>query len=333
MQVSNELIKAYIDDTTTLIDEMDVLLKKRNSFGSLDRESVDILFRIFHTIKASASAMDDKKTIDVSYKVENVVSYLRKHGPDSLDAGEVIELMFNAEYYYRNRLKSYRQEIAFNEDTSKFEGMLTDFMDDKDIGNQVPTTLMVPFSDFRSICQNIIDGMSEDLGKKVELKFDGEDILIHRQFVTRLSPPIIQLVRNAMDHGIETPEERIKLGKPETGVITVTYGLEDDVLFITIFNDGKTLNLKQILRKADALHMLKKPRREYKAQEIANLIMERGFTTKDSLEKYSGRGVGMDVIKSTAQDMGGHVLVNSGEKSGFSITITVPADGKVMRME
>ena len=77
MQVSNELIKAYIDDTTTLIDEMDVLLKKRNSFGSLDRESVDILFRIFHTIKASASAMDDKKTIDVSYKVE---AHLKRDG-------------------------------------------------------------------------------------------------------------------------------------------------------------------------------------------------------------------------------------------------------------
>ena len=329
MKVSKELVTAYVEDTSTLINEMDELLKKRNSMGSLDRESIDVLFRTFHTIKASASAMDDQKTVDVSYKIENVVSYLRKHGPDSLPANEVIELMFNSEYYYRTRLNSYMQEIAEDEDTSKFEGLLADFMDEKEIEKQAPTSNMVPFHDFLPICQNIIDIMSEDLGKKVELKFDGKEILIQRQYISRLSSPIIQLVRNAMDHGIETPEERLKLGKPETGVITVTYGLENDLLFITVFNDGRTLNLKEILRKADSLHMLKKPRREYKAQEIANFIMERGFTTKDSLGKYSGRGVGMDVIKSTVNDLGGTVLVNSGETSGFSITMAIPADGSV----
>lgn len=326
MKVSKELVKAYVEDTTTLIKEMDKLLKKRNSIGSLDEASIDVLFRTFHTIKASASAMDDKKTVDVSYKIENVVSYLRKHGPDSLPAKDVIDLMFNSEYYYRTRLNSYMQEIAEDEGTSKFEGMLSTFMDEKSIEKQLPTSTMVPFHDFLPMCQNIIDSMSEDLHKKVELKFDGEDILIHRQYVSRLSSSIIQLVRNAVDHGIETPEERIRLGKPETGIITITYGIEDDLLFITIFNDGRTLNLKEILRKADNLHMLKKPRREYKAQEIANFIMERGFTTKDSLGKYSGRGVGMDIIKATVKDMGGTVIVNSGVESGFSITMTIPAE-------
>lgn len=327
MQVGNELTMAYIEDTTTLIEEMDILLKKRNSIGTLDRESVDALFRVFHTIKASATAMDDRKTVDVSFKIENVVSYLRKHGPDALPAEDVIELMFNSEYFFRNRLKALKQNVIDKQST-EFENMLEEFIEDRDIEQNVPISTMVPVTAFMPICQNIVDSMSEDLGKKAEIIFDGDKVYIDRHIITRISAPIIQLVRNAMDHGIETPEERLKLGKPETGVITITYGLENGVLFITVFNDGRTLDLKHILRRADALNMLTKPRDQYKPQEVANLIMERGFTMKDKPGKYSGRGVGMDVLKATAQDMGGTILVNSGETSGFSITLAIPSDEK-----
>jgi len=325
MNVSNDFKKAYIDDTTTLINEMDLLLKKCNSKGYLDRESVDALFRIFHTIKASAAAMDDRKTVDVSYKIENVVSYLRKHGPDALPASDVLELMFNSEYFFRNQLIALKQTTLEHE-AKNFEGMLTTFIEDKSIDPHEPTVAMVPFETFMPVCQNIVDMMSDDLGKKVELKFAGDSLYIDRQIISRLSPPIIQIVRNAMDHGIETPEERVQRGKPETGVITITYGLEDDTLFITIYNDGRTLDLKKILRKADSLHMLKKPRNQYKPEEVANLIMERGFTTKDKPGKHSGRGVGMDVLKATMSDLGGKVLVNTGVTDGFSMTLTIPVD-------
>lgn len=84
MQLSGELFKAYVEDTTVLLNEMDAILKKRNSIGSLDSESADALFRIFHTIKASAVVLDDSKTVDVAYKMENIMSYLRKHGVNSL---------------------------------------------------------------------------------------------------------------------------------------------------------------------------------------------------------------------------------------------------------
>ena len=83
MRISNELYKAYVEDTTALMNETDRILKRLNSIVSLDSDSVDALFRIFHTIKASAAVIEDTKAVDIAYKVENIMSYLRKHGADS----------------------------------------------------------------------------------------------------------------------------------------------------------------------------------------------------------------------------------------------------------
>lgn len=327
MQINNELIQAYVDDTTTLINEMDGILKKRNSVGTLDSESVDALFRIFHTIKASAIVLNDNKTVDVSYKMENVMSYLRKHGADSLSAESVINLMFRSEYFFRSRLNLLTKDSTENS-TSEFEGDLNTLVNEIDFKEAAPITQMMPFDAFKLPFENIVKEMSEDLGKKVKIDFVGSTLYVDRHILTRLSGPLTQIIRNAMDHGIEIPEIRIKKGKPEVGIITVTYGIEDNLMFITIFNDGETLNLKNILRHADNLHMLTKPREQYKPHEVATLIMERGFTTKDRPNKYSGRGVGMDVIKSTAKDMGGSIIINTGVTDGFSITLTFPIDEK-----
>lgn len=326
MQMNQELFKAYIEDTTTLIEEMDLILKKRNSIGTLDRESVDALFRIFHTIKASAAVLEDNKTVDTAYKMENIVGYIRKHGASSLPMDQVFSLMFEAEYFFRSEMGS----LSSAGQNVEFQGKLNSFVSDLDFG-EIPDVMMVSFESLRPLFEHVIAEMSAELGKKANLYFDGEHIYVDRQILTRLSGPLTQIVRNAMDHGIETPEERIALGKPPEGAITVTYGLEENIMFITIFNDGKTLSLKEILRKADHLHILKKPRDAYKAPEIANLIMERGFTTKEVPTKYSGRGVGMDIIKSTAEDLGGTVLVNAGETAGFSMTLAFPIDDKSQR--
>lgn len=325
MQINNELIKAYVDDVTTLINEMDGILKKRNSVGTLDNESVDALFRIFHTIKASAIVLNDSKTVDISYKMENVMSYLRKHGADSLSPESVINLMFRSEYFFRSRLNLLIRDASDNY-ISEFEGDLDTLVNEIDFKDSAPINQMVSFDAFRVPFENIVKEMSEDLGKKARIDFVGNTLYIDRHIITRLSGPLTQIIRNAMDHGIELPSRRIEKGKPETGIIIVTYGIENGTMFITIFNDGETLNLKNILRHADNLHILKKARELYKPFEVATLIMEKGFTTKDKPNKYSGRGVGMDIIKSTAKDMGGSVIINSGVTDGFSITLTFPID-------
>ncbi len=325
MRMDKELFDAYVQDINILINDMDHILKKRNSVGTLDSESVDTLFRIFHTIKASALVLEDSKAADISYKMENIISYLRKHGPDALNPQSVISLMFDSEYFFRSRL-GVMIKSSPDESTKEFEGQLDQMVSTINSDSSFPTTHMIPFEYYKPMFENIIAEMSGVLGKKAELQFEGEQLFIDRQIIIQLSGPLTQIIRNAMDHGIETPAERIKRGKPETGVITVTYGIEDGIMFITVYNDGETINLKKILRRADKLHMLKKPRDAYKADEIVSLIMERGFTTTEKPNKYSGRGVGMDVIKSTAKDMGGAIFINTGLTDGFSITFTFPID-------
>ena len=325
MQISNELFRAYVEDTNTLINEMDAILKKRNSIGSLDSESVNALFRIFHTIKASAVVLDDSKTVDVAYKMENIMSYLRKYGANSLPTGKVLSFLFESEYFFRSQMGSLIASTASQEEKD-FTCELKSFVDEIDFVDENPTDMMVSFASFKPLLENVVKEMCEELGKKAELALEGDNIYIDRTLVTRLSGPLTQIVRNAMDHGIETPEERERLGKPPVGSIAITYGLENDALFITVFNDGEKLHLKKILRKADSLNILKKPRDQYTPSEIAALIMERGFTTKEHVGKWSGRGVGMDVIKSTAQDLGGTIMITSGETSGFSITLAFPTN-------
>lgn len=328
MNISNKLIAAYINDTELLIKEMDELLKRRNSYGCLDEQSVNELFRIFHTVKASANAIEDSRTAEVSCDIENVIAYLRKYGPSSLPSEDVMNLLFKSEYYFRTRINSYRHRLRENDDADEFEGLLKNFMSSRHIDAAERENEAVPFSDIFPMCRNIVETMSQELSKEAVLKTAGAEILINGRYILRLSAAIVHLIRNAMDHGIESPQERTKAGKPSCGVVTITYGLEQELFFVTVFNDGKKLNLKEILRKAARLHMLKKPRSEYRVEEIANLILQNGFTTKDKIGKYSGRGVGMDVIKSTAKDLGGTVFINSGESYGFSATIAFPAEDK-----
>lgn len=330
MQLSGELFKAYVEDTTVLLNEMDAILKKRNSIGSLDSESADALFRIFHTIKASAVVLDDSKTVDVAYKMENIMSYLRKHGVNSLSSARVLSLLFDSEYFLRGQLGSLISSKSSHEEKT-FAKDLKSFVEEIDFADDSPVDMMVSFKAFRPLLENVVKEMSEELGKEATLCFDGDNLYVDRTLITRLSGPLTAIVRNAMDHGIETPKEREKLGKPRIGNISLTYGLEDGILFITIFNDGEKIHLKKILRKADELHILKKPRDQYTPPEIAALIMERGFTTKEHVGKWSGRGVGMDVIKSAIQDLGGNVMISSGETQGFSITLTFPIDDKSQR--
>ena len=327
MRISNELYKAYVEDTTALMNETDRILKRRNSIGSLDSDSVDALFRIFHTIKASAAVIEDTKAVDIAYKVENIMSYLRKHGADSLPAAKVFSVLFDTEYFFRSNLGSFAAEHHLNDD-SEFNDTLSSLVDEIDFSENSPTEAMVAFEELRPVLENVVSDMCKEFGKEAVLEFHGKELLLERSFFSRLSGPLTQIVRNAVDHGIETPDERERLGKPREGHITVNYGLENGVLFITVFNDGEKLHLKQILRKADELHILKKPRDQYKPDEIAALIMERGFTTTQHVGKWSGRGVGMDIIKSTVKDLGGKVMVSSGETSGFSMTLSFPVDEK-----
>lgn len=183
---------------------------------------------------------------------------------------------------------------------------------------------MVPVSGVFQKMKRIVRDMSKNLGKDVELVLIGDDIEVDKTIVDGIADPLMHLVRNSMDHGIEPAEERIRKGKNPKGTITLTALNTGGEILITVEDDGKGLNPENILAKAKARNLLQKPESEYSLKEIFSFVMLPGFSTKDAVTEFSGRGVGMDVVKKNIETVGGNVVLDSKLDKGTAITFKIP---------
>ncbi|NLJ59039.1 MAG: chemotaxis protein CheA [Tissierellia bacterium] len=183
---------------------------------------------------------------------------------------------------------------------------------------------MVPVSGIFQRMKRIVRDMGKELDKEVELILKGEETEIDKTIVDTISDPIMHLVRNAMDHGIEAEEERVEKGKDKKGKIMLLASNAGGEIHITVEDDGRGLDPEQILEKAKAKGLLTKPESEYSQKDIYQLLMVAGFSTNEAVTEYSGRGVGMDVVKSNVEKVGGTVLVDSKPGVGTRITFKIP---------
>jgi len=183
---------------------------------------------------------------------------------------------------------------------------------------------MLPLSITFQKMNRIVRDMSKKLNKEVKLKLIGEDTEVDKNVIEHISDPLMHLVRNSIDHGIEDSEERESLGKPREGTITLeAKNIGSDVV-IFVKDDGKGLNREKILNKAKENGLLYKPEKEMTDKEIYNLIALPGFSTKDNISEFSGRGVGMDVVTKNIEKIGGSVSIDSTEGFGSTITLKIP---------
>jgi two-component system chemotaxis sensor kinase CheA len=183
---------------------------------------------------------------------------------------------------------------------------------------------MVPISIVFHKMNRIVRDMSKKLKKQVHLKLIGEDTEVDKNIIEHISDPLMHLVRNSIDHGIESVEDRKCLGKSETGTVTLEAKNEGNDIVIIVKDDGSGLDKKGILEKAISNGILKKNPEEMSDQEIYNLIFIPGFSTNENVTEFSGRGVGMDVVVKNIQDVGGSVSIDSLENSGSTTTMKIP---------
>ncbi len=183
---------------------------------------------------------------------------------------------------------------------------------------------MVPVSGIFQKMKRIVRDMGKELNKDVELVLFGEETEVDKTIIDGISDPIMHLVRNAMDHGIETTEERLKKGKNPKGTIILSAANSNGEIHITVEDDGKGFDTEKILSKAKLKGLLKKSESEYTTKEIYQLLMLPGFSTNDKVTEYSGRGVGMDVVKSNVEKVGGSVVLESKMHTGTAITFQIP---------
>ena len=194
-----------------------------------------------------------------------------------------------------------------------------------ELQDSVMSIRMIPLSGAFNKMTRIVRDMKIKLNKDVDLIFEGEDTEVDKSIIDSLNDPLMHMVRNSMDHGIEeTADERIAAGKDPKGKITLAAYSSSGEVIITVSDDGYGINTEKVLAKAKKNGLLTKPESEYSDKEIFNMIMLPGFSTNEQVTEYSGRGVGMDVVKKGIEKIGGTVSVDSKEGFGTTFIIKIP---------
>ncbi len=206
----------------------------------------------------------------------------------------------------------------------------------RELQESVMQIRMLPISFAFNRFPRIVHDLSRKLGKKVEIKLIGEGTELDKTVLEKISDPLVHLVRNALDHGLETPEKRLAAGKQECGTLQLAAFHEGGNIIIEVRDDGAGLNKEKILQKARERGLISVDQ-ELTEEQIHNLIFMPGFSTADKISDVSGRGVGMDVVRRNIVDLGGHVQIFGSEGRGSTIRIRLPLtlailDGQLVRI-
>ncbi|MGK7949463.1 MAG: response regulator [Xenococcaceae cyanobacterium] len=201
---------------------------------------------------------------------------------------------------------------------------------------QMQTTItkvrMRPLSDLVSRFPLALRNMEIQYGKKVKLKVRGGATSIDRSILEALNDPLLHLFRNSFDHGIEDRETRSKAGKPEEGLITISASYRGDRTIITLSDDGGGIDLDKIKTKAKAIGISETELANAGKEDILDLIFEPGFSTAEKVTDLSGRGVGMDVVRTNIEQINGKIKVDTKLGIGTTFTISVPFTLSVLRV-
>lgn len=190
--------------------------------------------------------------------------------------------------------------------------------------DMVMSIRMVPLSTTFHKMHRVVRDMSKKLQKEVVLDIYGEETEVDKNIIEHISDPLMHIVRNAIDHGLETIEERKEKGKPLIGTVVIEAKNSGSDVLIVIKDDGKGLDKEKILKKARENKLIYGNEEEMSDKEIYQLILLPGFSTKDKVTEFSGRGVGMDVVVKNIEMVGGSLSVESIKDKGSSIILKIP---------
>lgn len=222
----------------------------------------------------------------------------------------------------RNRLQTLRGTMA--------EGQLTQAITNldmvtADLQSSVMKTRMQPIKKVFGRFPRVVRDLSRSIKKEIRLEMMGEETDLDKNLVEALADPLVHLVRNAVDHGIELPDVREQNGKPREGMVRLSANQEGDHILLTIEDDGAGMDPELLRRKAVEKGLMDtEAAARLDDKECFNLIFMAGFSTKDQISDISGRGVGMDVVKTRISQLNGSLDIDSELGKGSTLTIKVP---------
>jgi len=200
-----------------------------------------------------------------------------------------------------------------------------------DLQDGIMTSRMVPMWQVFDRFPRVVRDAARALGKQVDFVVEGQEIELDRSLLDEIGDPVVHLLRNAIDHGLETPDERRRAGKPPTGRLSLTAARDRSAVVIRVTDDGKGIDRDRVLARAHEMGLIESGRGDLTDDEVVRLIARPGFSTAREVTDLSGRGVGIDAVHTRVRALGGTVDIRSTKGTGTSITVRLPVTLAIVR--
>lgn len=271
-------------------------------------------------VTAPVPAVADKKTPQANNKT--TASVTSKTIRVNIERLDVLMNLFEELVIDRGRLQSIASEVNHTELNETVERMSRVM---GDLQNIILTMRMVPVETVFNRFPKMVRQLSRDLNKKINLDIIGAETELDRTVIDEIGDPLVHLIRNSLDHGIESPEIRRSKGKPEEGTVQLRAYHSGNYVFIEIEDDGAGINREKVLEKAISKGVVSQEvAKSLSDKQINELILASGFSTADVISDVSGRGVGLDVVKTTIESLGGNISIESTQNVGSVFSIQLP---------
>ncbi|MBK8398359.1 MAG: response regulator [Leptospiraceae bacterium] len=341
-----ESIRVSIDKLDEVINTASELSISRIQF----QEQIANISRMSRDIKRSlvnAEELDSKKLLErISKSNQILISELKlqieKNGSNLPES-----VLFDMVYRFHNEIKAEisRNELSQHEELTllliSFQELKNSMMKNVEnletltskLQNEVMNFRMVPISTLFERFPSLVRDMARQAGKKLKIVLYGQETELDRVMINTLLDPLLHILRNSIDHGLEEPPERIQNGKNETGTINLSAYYQGSYAVIEIKDDGRGIDIDAVLKRAIERGLVTEDRVSFLSQkEIIEFIFSPGFSTAEKLTEMSGRGVGMDVVMSTIKSLQGSIDVQTKKGQGTTLFLKIPLTLAVVRV-
>ena len=334
LHVEPKQLGAFLNDTEKSLADINEVLRKRSGGPSRNKEKLDQIFRMMHTIKGDASSLDLDAFVDKAHDFEGLLEEMRAN--KQLEGSDFLPLAIRLDDFMTqiDSLRALIQRLSDLKEVVRQEGeagivsqqpdtaeSLVDFdleqpaaeVVETDAENRIDNTL-----------RNLAHRVAAEQGKQIELTVAGQELLpdIYRK---PMSDVFTQFVRNSITHGIELPDERQSLGKPTDGQLSLSINTDTDGQISAVFrDDGRGISIERLKQAAvDKNFASAEQLATLNDNQIIGLMFKPGFSTADNVDKNAGRGVGMDVVAATLRDLNGRIKIRyqTGKFCEFQITL------------
>jgi len=190
--------------------------------------------------------------------------------------------------------------------------------------NEIMTSRMVPVWQVFERFPRVVRDTARSLGKEVEFKIEGREIELDRSMLDEMGEPVLHLLRNSLDHGVEKPDDREKAGKPRVATLILTAERDRATVLIRVTDDGRGIDQARVLPRAKKLGLVEQETTKLTEQELVSIISRPGFSTAEKVTEISGRGVGFDIVATRVRSLGGSLEVHTDAGLGTSVSMRLP---------